>query len=403
MMGKVRGTSMNLVASDKLRMLPTGIFTELANRKHEVLKKGIDVIDLSVGSPDLSPPAHVIEVLVEHSQDTTKYGYTLKGTDEFHQAVSYFYNQRYGVDIDSSNEVLQLMGSQDGLSHLAMAIINPGEYVLVPDPGYPIYEASVTLAGGRIYPMPLLEENDFLPILDEIPQDVIQKTKMMILSYPGNPVTALANEAFFEDVVDFARKHNILVVHDFAYSELIFDQHQPLSFMSILGAKEVGIEFNSLSKTFNMAGCRIGYVVGNHQAIQILADLKSHIDYGVFYPIQKAAIAALTSDFSTLKDQIKEYVTRRDTLISELELGGWYIKKTPATMFIWTRIPSGWTSRQFAFDLIEKAGVAVVPGDAFGKQGEGYVRMAIVQSTEKLTQAAKRIKVFLEEYSPTNS
>lgn len=388
---------MNLIASNKMRKLTTGIFTELANKKQDALNKGMDVIDLSVGSPDLPPPPFVVDTLVKYSQDTTKYGYTLKGIDEFNEAVGTFYKKRYSVDLDPIGEVLQLMGSQDGLSHLANAIVNPGEYVLVPDPGYPIYEASVTLAGGLVYPMPLLEENQYLPKLDEIPQDILKKTKMMIISYPGNPVTAMANEAFFEEVVSFARKNNILVVHDFAYSELIFDRHPQISFMSVKGAKEVGIEFNSLSKTFNMAGCRVGYVVGNKEAINILASLKSHIDYGVFYPIQKAATAALTSDYTVLQEQVKEYEKRRDLLITGLEHAGWKVAKSPATMFIWAKIPSGWTSRQFAFELIEKVGVAVVPGDAFGQQGEGYVRMALVQSPEKLAEAAKRIQRFLTE------
>ena len=396
-MQKAGGKLMNLIASNKMRKLTTGIFTELANKKQDALNKGMDVIDLSVGSPDLPPPPFVVDTLVKYSQDTTKYGYTLKGIDEFNEAVGTFYKKRYSVDLDPIGEVLQLMGSQDGLSHLATAIVNPGEYVLVPDPGYPIYEASVTLAGGLVYPMPLLEENQYLPKLDEIPQDILKKTKMMIISYPGNPVTAMANEAFFEEVVSFARKNNILVVHDFAYSELIFDRHPQISFMSVKGAKEVGIEFNSLSKTFNMAGCRVGYVVGNKEAINILASLKSHIDYGVFYPIQKAATAALTSDYTVLQEQVKEYEKRRDLLITGLEHAGWKVAKSPATMFIWAKIPSGWTSRQFAFELIEKVGVAVVPGDAFGQQGEGYVRMALVQSPEKLAEAAKRIQRFLTE------
>ncbi|HEY4549436.1 MAG TPA: LL-diaminopimelate aminotransferase [Bacillus sp. (in: firmicutes)] len=388
---------MNLIASNKMKKLTTGIFTELANKKQDALNKGMDVIDLSVGSPDLPPPPFVVDTLVKYSQDTTKYGYTLKGIDEFNEAVGTFYKKRYSVDLDPIGEVLQLMGSQDGLSHLATAIVNPGEYVLIPDPGYPIYEASVTLAGGLVYPMPLLEENQYLPKLDEIPQDILKKTKMMIISYPGNPVTAMANEAFFEEVVSFARKNQILVVHDFAYSELIFDHHPQISFMSVKGAKEVGIEFNSLSKTFNMAGCRVGYVVGNKEAINILASIKSHIDYGVFYPIQKAATAALTSDYTVLQEQVKEYEKRRDLLITGLEHAGWKVAKSPATMFIWAKIPSGWTSRQFAFELIEKVGVAVVPGDAFGQQGEGYVRMALVQSPEKLAEAAKRIQRFLSE------
>ncbi|MBK5498588.1 LL-diaminopimelate aminotransferase [Peribacillus sp. TH14] len=389
---------MNITPSEKVGRFTTGIFSELATRKQDAMKRGIDVIDLSVGSPDLPPPAFVVDTLVKYAQDTNSYGYTLKGTTEFHKAVCYFYRQRYGVELDSDKEVLQLMGSQDGLAHLATAMINPGDYVLVPDPGYPIYEASVKLAGGNIYPMPLTAENKFLPQLNQIPVEILNKTKMMIISYPGNPVTALADEAFFSEVISFAKKNEILVVHDFAYSELIFDDHPPISFMSIPGAKEVGIEFNSLSKTFNMAGCRIGYVVGNHDALHILGTLKSHIDYGVFYPIQKAAEMALTSNLSLLSDQVKEYEARRDALITGLAKGGWHVPKSSATMFIWAQIPAGWKSRDFAYELIEKAGVTVVPGDAFGEQGEGYVRMALVQPAERLTEAAEKVQLFLEEY-----
>ncbi|MFB6802975.1 LL-diaminopimelate aminotransferase [Peribacillus butanolivorans] len=389
---------MNITPSEKVGRFTTGIFSELATRKQDAMKRGIDVIDLSVGSPDLPPPAFVVDTLVKYAQDTNSYGYTLKGTTEFHEAVCYFYRQRYGVELDSDKEVLQLMGSQDGLAHLATAMINPGDYVLVPDPGYPIYEASVKLAGGNIYPMPLTAENKFLPQLNQIPVEILNKTKMMIISYPGNPVTALADEAFFSEVISFAKKNEILVVHDFAYSELIFDDHPQISFMSIPGAKEVGIEFNSLSKTFNMAGCRIGYVVGNHDALHILGTLKSHIDYGVFYPIQKAAEMALTSNLSLLSDKVKEYEARRDALITGLAKGGWHVPKSSATMFIWAQIPAGWKSRDFAYELIEKAGVTVVPGDAFGEQGEGYVRMALVQPAERLTEAAEKIQLFLEEY-----
>ncbi|USK61587.1 LL-diaminopimelate aminotransferase [Peribacillus asahii] len=388
---------MQFTASEKVAQLTTGVFMEVAGRKQEALQKGKDVIDLSVGSPDLPPPSFVIDTLIEYAQDTSKYGYTLKGITEFHDAVCYFYRNRYGVELDAEKEVLQLMGSQDGLAHLATAIINPGDYVLVPDPGYPIYEASVSLAEGTIYPMPLTAENQFLPQLNQIPEEVLKKTKMMIISYPGNPVTALANEEFFKEVIEFAKKHHILVVHDFAYSELIFDHHPQISFMSIPGAKEVGIEFNSLSKTFNMAGCRIGYVVGNKEALNILATLKSHIDYGIFYPIQKAAEKALMADPAILSEQVKEYEERRDALLTGLAKAGWEVPKSAATMFVWAKIPAGWKSREFAYELIDKAGVAVVPGDAFGKEGEGYVRMALVQPAERLREAAKRIQEFLQK------
>lgn len=387
---------MNIVASKKIQQMTSSIFQEVANRKQEAIKRGVDVIDLSVGSPDFPPPSFAIDALVECAGDATKYGYTLTGIPEFNEAVCTFYKNRYAVELNAANEVLQLMGSQDGLSHLSTAFVNPGEYVLVPDPGYPIYEENVTLAGGIVYPMPLLAENRFLPKLEDIPLDVLEKTKMMIISYPGNPVTALANKEFFEKVIQFAKRHHILVVHDFAYSELILDNNPQISFMSVPGAKEVGIEFNSLSKTFNMAGCRIGYAVGNSQALEILNNLKGHVDYGIFYPIQKAAVTALTSDYSLLKKQVHEYEHRRDTLIKGLEKSGWKVAKSPATMFVWAKIPSGWKSRPFAFELIDQAGVAVVPGVAFGELGEGYVRIALVQPAERLAEAAERIAHFLQ-------
>lgn len=390
-----RGISMTTYGSEKIRKMTSSIFQEVVDRKQAALINGKDVIDLSIGSPDFQPPAFVMETLAKYSMDSSKYGYTLKGIAEFNEAVSYFYRQRYSVELDDNTEVLQLMGSQDGLAHLATVIVDPGDYVLVPDPGYPIYEASVTIAGGEIYPMPLLAENSFLPKLNEIPEEVLRKTKMMILSYPGNPVTALADSSFFEEVVAFARVHKILVVHDFAYSELIYDGNPQISFLSVPGAKEVGIEFNSLSKTFNMAGCRIGYAAGNSEVIRLLASFKSHIDYGVFYPIQKAAIAALTSDFSFLEDQLKRYQARRDALVTGFQTSGWQVAKSPATMFVWAKIPAGWKSREFAFKLIEDEGIVVVPGDAFGLQGEGYVRIAMVQPSEKLEEAAQRVNEFL--------
>lgn len=386
---------MEFTPSDKVQQMATGIFTELARRKRSASRQGIEVIDLSVGSPDLPPPPLVAEKLAASAQHAENYGYALGGTREFHEAVSHFYRRRYGVELDPEQEVLQTMGSQDGLAHLALAVVNPGDYVLIPDPGYPIYEAGVVLAGGQVYPLPLREENGYLPRLDQVPGEIVARTKMMILSYPGNPVPAMADVSFFEEAIRFAKRHNILIVHDFAYSELIFDGRPRLSFMAVPGAREVGIEFNSLSKTFNMAGCRIGYDVGHPGVLRALGTLKSNIDYGVFLPVQQAAAAALMADDRLLEAQVKEYEARRDTLISGLAKVGWQVAKSPATMFVWAPIPAGWTSRELAFALIEQAGVAVVPGDAFGRQGEGYVRIALVQPSGRLAEAVERIGRFL--------
>jgi len=384
------------MASNRIQHLETGIFSELAQQRMSVAHK-LDVIDLSVGSPDLSPPQVVIDTLLEHTANPSAYGYTLTALPSFKSAVAQFYDRRYSVQLDANSEVVQLMGSQDGLAHLAMALANPGDYVLAPNPGYPIYHASVSIAGALLYPMPLLETNSFLPNLEAIPTEVIQRTKLMILNYPGNPVTALAPAEFFEQVVSFAKRHNIIVAHDFAYSELVFDGNRPVSFLSIPGARDVGIEFNSLSKTFNMAGCRIGYVVGNPLVLNVIERLKSHVDYGIFYPIQKAAEAALLADDALHKEQTRIYESRRDTLTSSLEQAGWPIRKSPATMFIWAKVPTGHSSRAFAFGAIERTGVIMTPGNAFGNLGEGYVRLALVQSEERLKEAAQRLKGYLSE------
>jgi LL-diaminopimelate aminotransferase len=387
--------AMSMVRSDKLDKVTTSIFTELVLEKRAAMARGVDVIDLSIGSPDLPPPPVVMDVLREGVSDPTMYGYTVTGIPEFHDAVAHFYQHRYNVKLDPKCEVLQLMGSQDGLVHLGMAVLNPGDIVLSPDPGYTVYESSIRLSGAELFPMPLLAENDFLPDLTAIPEEVARRAKMMIINYPGNPVAALAPASFFADVIAFAKRYNILVVHDFAYSELVFDGIRPCSFLSLPGAKEVGVEFNSLSKTFNMAGCRIGYVVGNPDVIHTLSVFKSHVDFGVFLPIQKAAIAALTSDYTSLDTLVTEYTVRRDALCEGLTKAGWTVSKPPATMFVWAKIPEGWTSHKFAFDVLNYAGVAVTPGHAFGRHGEGYVRLALVHPPEILRKAADRIEQFL--------
>lgn len=391
---------MPIVPADRILQLPTGIFSELATRKQAARQHGLNVIDLSIGSPDLPPAQAVRNALADAVQDPLQYGYSLTGTQPFHDAVSYFYQHRYGVDLDPRAEVLQVAGSQDGLAHLSMALVNPGDVVLAPDPGYPIYHANVQIAGGQLYPMPLLPENGFLPNLDDIPPEIARQAKLMILNHPGNPVPSLATQSFFEQVVAFARRHNVLVVHDFAYSELVFDGQKAISFLSVPGAKDVGIELNSLSKTFNLAGARIGYVVGNRAALAALALLKSHLDYGVFLPIQHAATLALQANPLALRDQVTVYEARREALVGGLHRSGWAVAKPPATMFIWAKLPAGWTSRGFALALIEQAGVAVTPGDAFGTRGTGYVRMALVQSVELLVDAAQRIGRFLEVERP---
>ncbi|GED58529.1 aminotransferase [Brevibacillus formosus] len=379
--------------SKRLNHLSADIFSEMEARKREVAKTRT-VYDLSIGSPDQQPDEKLLQTLIHAIQQPTAFRYPLSdGTAAFREEVARWYQYRFGVELKPDGEVHSLMGSQDGLAHFALAWTDPGDIVLVPDPGYPIYEGSVHLAGAVPYRMPLRAENEFLPKLTDIPEEIAARATFMILNYPNNPVSAVATLAFFEEVVAFAKRFDIIVVHDLAYSEMVFDGYQAPSFLQVPGAKEVGIEFNSFSKSFNMAGCRIAYVVGNADIIKPLAIVKSNIDYGVFLPVQQMAIEALRYDRETGgKNTVAPvYQERRDVLLEALAKAGWSIPSPKATMFVWAAVPKGWTSREFAFALLEKAGVVVVPGSAFGEEGEGYVRIALVQPPEILLEAAAAI------------
>ncbi len=383
---------MGIQPSKRMGNFTTSIFSELAQLKREQQRLGVEVIDLSVGSPDLPPPKFIMEELAKQVMNSEQYGYSLTGIGEFYEAVSTYYSRRHGVNIAAENEVALLMGSQDGLVHLPLFFTDSGDIVLAPDPGYTAYEAGINVASATLFPMPLREENQFLPCLEEIPEDIARKAKMMILNFPGNPVPTLGNKEFFEKVVAFAKKHQILVVHDFAYSELVFDHNHATSFLEVEGAKEIGIEINSLSKSFNLAGARIGYIVGNKEIINLIQRFKSNLDYGVFIPVQKAAVSALIDDRGFLEQNAKIYEKRRDILVNGFKELGWEIAASPATMFLWARIPDGWQSKEFAFELLSRSGVVVTPGNAFGKNGEGYVRIALVQNEEKLKLAIDKIK-----------
>lgn len=383
---------MFIPTSQLIQSFETSIFSELAAFKKEKQAQGVHMIDLSIGSPDLPPPKFIVDALAKYVQDPTQYGYTLTGTKEFYEAVHHFYYAHYGVTFNPETEVVQVMGSQDGLLHLPMTIVDEGDTILVPDPGYTAYADGIRMAKAVAYPMPLLKESEFLPDLAAIPKIVAEKAKMMILNFPGNPVPAMANKEFFEKVVAFAKQYEIVVVHDFAYSELVFDGKKPVSFLSVDGAFDVGVEFNSLSKSYNLAGCRVGYMIGNEQVVAALTKLKSNLDYGIFSPVQKAATVALLEGDDFLKENNKLYETRRDILVDGLRAIGWEVERPSATMFMWAEIPKGYTSKQFALELIEKAGVVVTPGNAFGPSGEGYVRIALVQAEAALRAAVQKIK-----------
>lgn len=382
---------MNIQMAARMEQFQESIFSELAEIKQRKLEEGIKMIDLSVGSPDLPPPPIITKIMGEMASDPKLYGYTLKGIPEFHEAVANYYSRKYGVTLDAKEETTLLMGSQDGLVHLPMVLCNPGDIVLVPDPGYTAYEAGVNLAGGQMYRMPLKEENDYLPSFADIPKEVSKKAKLMILNYPGNPVPALATKEFFGQAIDYAKENEIVILHDFAYSELYFEE-APISFLSVDGAMDVGIEMNSLSKSFNMAGCRVAYAAGNRKVISLLSNLKSNLDYGVFYPIQMAAVQALADDSSFLDELRAVYKKRRDSFVLGLREVGWDVALPKGSMFVWGRLPDGMKSKPFALELIEKAGVVVTPGNAFGEWGEGYVRMGIVQSEETLLEVVSRIE-----------
>ncbi|KON87503.1 aminotransferase [Sporosarcina globispora] len=383
---------MDFPISKRMASFRESVFAELAHMKNSKLSDGVEIIDLSIGSPDLPPPSFVMEELARGAREPELYGYSLTGTNEFQSAVSGYYKRNFDVELKPSSEVLLLMGSQDGLVHLPMVLCDPGEYILVPDPGYTAYAAGAAMAGAKMYGMPLKKENSFLPDFDGIPEEVLAKTKLMILNYPGNPVPAIATEEFYLQAICLAKKYHFAVLHDFAYSELYYEQ-KSLSFLSVEGAMDVGIEMNSFSKSFNMAGCRVAYAAGNQQLIAMLANLKSNLDYGVFLPVQAAAAKALNDQSSFLQDLRGTYRKRRDVLLNELQKIGWDITKPEGSMFLWAEIPSGYSSsKDFAVDLINRAGVVVTPGSAFGQCGEGYVRIALVQPEDELRQAAANIE-----------
>ncbi|WP_203362681.1 LL-diaminopimelate aminotransferase [Bacillus sp. REN10] len=372
------------------------IFSELKAYKLKKQEEGKKIIDLSLGSPDLPPAPFIREKLATLAAEPDQYGYTLSGTPSFYQAVANYYRRAYGVELDPATEIVHAMGSQEGLVHLPLVFADPGDMILVTDPGYPAYEAGLAVAGAEPYYMPLVKENNFLPDLTAIPEDIASKARMMILNYPGNPVPGLATEQFFHEVITFAKKYDIVVLHDAAYSEFYFDDQAPLSFLAVPGAKDVGMEINSLSKSFSLAGARIAYIAGNKKMVQTVAQLKSNLDYGVFAPIQAAGIAALDHAEEIGQAVRTTYQKRRDVLVAELQKIGWTVDKPSGGMFIWAKIPDGWTSKEFCFTCIDKAGVVMVPGPAFGSNGEGYVRIALVHSEDILKEAAEKLQSVIQ-------
>lgn len=380
----------------RMNHLMSAIFTQMDDLRKAEISKGKDVVTLSIGSPDIPPAKHIMEALAHAVTDSANYGYTLsKGSEELLNSIAEWYERKFSISLDAGTEIHSLMGSQDGLSHIAMCLVDPGDVVLVPDPGYPIYTAGPLIAGADLYRMPLTPANNYLPDLDAIGEDVLRRTKMMIINYPNNPLAATATQDFFSKVVDIANRYSFVVVHDFAYSELVYDGYRPDSFLSVPGAKEVGIELHSLSKTYNMAGCRIGFAVGNRKVIELLGRLKSNIDYGVFYPVQQAAVAALAGSQQCVRDLAACYQGRRDVLIDGFNKLGWTTPRPKASMFVWAPVPTRQSSLDFTVDLLQNTGIAVIPGIAFGEHGEGFVRIALVQPEERLKECIERLSGWL--------
>lgn len=381
-----------------MKGLTSAVFSQVDALRREEEAKGRDIITLSIGSPDLAPAPHIMEALCRAASQGEQYRYALsRGKEELLAAMADWYQGKFGVTLEAASEIHTLMGSQDGLAHIALCLVNPGDVVLVPDPGYPIFSAGPLVAGAELYRMPLRKKNGFLPDFEAIPADIRRRAKLMILNYPNNPLAAVAPEGFFAEVVSFAKNNNIFVCHDFAYSELVFDGYRPPSFLATPGAKEVGIEFHSLSKTYNMAGCRVGFASGNAEAIALLGRLKSNFDYGIFLPIQEAAIAALRGPQQAVLDTAATYQRRRDLLIDGLAAAGWEIPKPKGTMFVWAPVPTAQSSMEFTLSWLREAGVAVVPGSAFGAEGEGYVRIALVEPESTLQKAVDRTVAWLQQ------
>ena len=378
--------------ANRMNQFGEGVFSRLAVMRKNRLAQGKEVYDLSIGAPNIPPTKRIMEVMAEAVMKPANYVYAINDTQQLLEAVAQWYKRRYDVELNPETEICSLLGSQDGLSHIALSILDPGDIMLVPDPCYPIFADGPRIAGAELYYMPLQKENDYVIQLQDIPEEIARKAKFMLVSYPNNPTAAMAPESFYHEVVAFAKKYDIIVLHDNAYSELVFDGQSCGSFLSIPGAMEVGVEFNSLSKTYGLAGARIGSCVGNKEVVGMLKTLKSNMDYGMFLPIQAAAVEALTGNQAVVAETRAAYEHRRDVLCDGLIEAGWHMEKPAGTIFVWAPIPDSYQdSESFVADLLDKTGVLVTPGSAFGPSGEGYVRMALVQSEDTMKKIVEAV------------
>ncbi len=383
---------MDFSQADRMKKLPPYLFIEMDKKKKAAIEKGVDIISLAIGDPDLATPDFIVEALYKAAKDKANHQYPLgPGLPKFRETVAHWYNRRFGVKLDWKEEVVALIGSKEGIGHLPIGLINPDDVVLMPSPGYPVYHAGTLFAGGESYFMPLLEKNGFLPDLDTIPANVLKKAKLIWTNSPNNPTAVLANKGFFTKVITFAQKHHLIVANDAAYTEIYYDGKKPLSFLELPGAKEVGIEFHSLSKTFNMTGWRVGFAVGNKSVVKALADVKGNLDSGIFNPVQYAGIAALEAPDSVTENIRKIYQERRDLFAAGLKKLGWQFHVPEAAFYFWVKVPNGMSSADWCGKVLEEAGIVVTPGNGFGKEGEGYFRMTITVDKARLEEALQRL------------
>ena len=377
----------------RIQELPPYLFAEIDRKKRAAQAKGVDLIDLGIGDPDIPTPGRIIQRLSETATKPANHRYpSSSGMMEFRQAVADWYARRFGVTLDPATEVVSLIGSKEGVANMAVAYVDPGDVVLVPTPAYPVYEIGTKFNGGSVHFLPLRRENGFLPDLAGIPSDVLQRAKMLWINYPNNPTGAVADESFFKEAVEFAHKHNVVLCHDAAYTELGFDGYRAPSILQVDGAKEVAIEFHSLSKTFNMTGWRIAMAVGSAELVGTLGQVKSNVDSGVFQPVQEAAIVALEYAEEFLAPIREVYQERRDTVVDGLHRAGFELPPPRATFYVWLPVPGGWTSTDFTARLLDEAGIVTTPGNGFGEPGEGFIRMTLCSPAERLKEAVERLQ-----------
>jgi LL-diaminopimelate aminotransferase len=376
----------------RIEKLPPYLFAEISRKIAEKRAQGVDVVSFAVGDPDIPTPSHVIDALCQAARDPANHRYPeTDGLPDLRRAIARWYERRFDVPLDPDREVLPLIGSKEGIGHIALCFIDPGDLALVPDPGYPVYSGGTMFAGGDCYFMPLTEESDFLPDLEAIPAAVARRAKLMWISYPNNPTGAVAELDFFEQVVRFAKKHGIAVCHDAPYTEVAFDGYRPVSFLQAAGARDVGVEFHSFSKSYNMTGWRIGMVVGNATMVDALMRVKSNLDSGIPQAIQRMAIAALEGPQECIAEHNAIYQRRRDRLVAALAGMGLKVRPPKASLYLWARLPEGRISLEFASRLLDDIGVVVTPGIGYGPHGEGYVRLSLTIPDEQMEEGLRRL------------